>query len=230
MSLLTFFAIFLFARLGFWQLDRAQVKKEILSANSRYEKLAPKSWSQNDKLPRQYQQINVKGYYLPQVFLLDNQHHNHNFGYDVISLLNTANGKIILVDRGWIAGDISRQIYPEIERPIGNISLAGSVYYPSTKNWVLGQVIEKKSKDLVVIESLDTKLLAQFLHKSVYPFIIRLNQDNANGYVREWALVSMPPERHYAYAFQWFAIAIVILIMFIGLNFKKEYKNENRKS
>jgi len=224
MSLLTIFAIFLFVRLGFWQLERAQEKKQMLAAMSQFAKLSPIDWSMNDKLPVQYQQIKINGNYLPHVLLLDNQHHNHNFGYDVISLLHTNNGKIILVDRGWVAGDITRRIYPQIKNPKGNISISGSVYYPSTKNWVLGQAIEEKTNDLAIIESLDTKLLGQFLHKSVYPFIIRLNRDNAYGYLREWAIVSMSPNRHYAYAFQWVVIAIAVLVIFIVLNFKKESK------
>jgi len=224
MSLLTIFAIFLFVRLGFWQLERAQEKKQMLAAMRQFAKLPPIDLVLNNKLPAQYQQIKINGNYLPQVLLLDNQHRNHNFGYDVISLLRTNNGKIILVDRGWVAGDITRRIYPQIKNPTGNISIAGSVYYPSSKNWVLGQAIEEKTNDLAIIESLDTKLLGQFLHKSVYPFIIRLNRDIAYGYMREWAIVSMPPNRHYAYAFQWFAIAIAVLVIFIGLNFKKESK------
>ncbi|WP_019216188.1 SURF1 family cytochrome oxidase biogenesis protein [Legionella tunisiensis] len=64
------------------------------------------------------------------------------------------------------------------------------------------------------------------MHKSVYPFIIRLDKSEADSYVREWAVVAMPPERHYAYALQWFAIAFVILILFIALNLKKTNEDD----
>ncbi|WP_274544559.1 SURF1 family cytochrome oxidase biogenesis protein [Legionella oakridgensis] len=73
----------------------------------------------------------------------------------------------------------------------------------------------------MVIEWIDTKIISQFLHKSVYPFIIRLDKKEANGFIRAWDIVSMPPQRHYAYAFQWFAIALVIFVLFISLNSKK---------
>ena len=85
---------------------------------------------------------------------------------------------------------------------------------------MLGQALEKKEAGLAVVELLDTHLISQFLHKSVYPFIIRLGKQSANGYVREWAVVAMPPERHYGYALQWFAMALVLLIIYVSLSLK----------
>ena len=50
---------------------------------------------------------------------------------------------------------------------------------------------------------------------------MRLSTDESSGFVREWAIVSMPPVRHVGYAVQWFAMALAILILFIALNVKK---------
>ncbi len=227
MSLLAFLAILLLTRLGFWQLQRAAEKKHMLSDHREFAKQAPMLWQAGSKLPAQYQPVTVQGHFLPKVLLLDNQHYQHQFGYHVISPFLLANRQVILVDRGWLAGDVTRQTLPEMDLPKGFIHLVGSVYYPSEKNWLLGQLIEKERADLVVVELIDTQLIGQFLHKSVYPFIIRLGKQEANGYVREWAIVAMPPQRHYAYALQWFAMALVILILFIALNIttKKKYDN-----
>ena len=218
MSVLVVFSILLFSRLGFWQLQRADEKKQMLTAHRVFAKQAPLMWQSGNKQPGQYQPIHVKGHFLPQVFLLDNQHHHHQFGYHVISPLVLTNGQVILVDRGWLAGDVTRQILPVIDTPTHDINLIGDVYYPSAKNWILGDVFEKKQASLAVVELIDTPLISQFLHKSVYPFIIRLGKQEANGYVREWAIVAMPPQRHYAYALQWFAMALVIFILFVALN------------
>lgn len=227
MSLLAFCAILLFSRLGFWQLQRAAEKKQMVSAHREWEKQTPILWQPQNKLPAQYQPIIVHGHFLPKVLLLDNQHYHHQFGYHVISPLVLANQHVILVDRGWVAGDVTRQILPAMELPTNVSHLVGSVYYPSEKNWLLGQLIEKEQADLVVIELIDTQLIGQFLHKSVYPFIIRLGKEAANGYIRDWAIVAMPPQRHYAYALQWFAMALVILILFIALNTTAKKKHEN---
>lgn len=222
MTLLAILAIAVFLRLGFWQVERAVEKKQMITNLSTFAQQTPIDWAPNQALPSQYQSIKVQGYFLPDQLLLDNQHYQHQFGYDVISPLVLANGQVLLVDRGWIAGDLSRRTMPTIETPVGNITVVGSTYFPSGKNWLLGQLIEKKSAQVAIVELLDVHLISQFLHKSVYPFIIRLDKHADSGYVREWAVVAMAPERHYGYALQWFAIAFVILILFIALNLKKK--------
>lgn len=218
MTLFALLAMALFMRLGFWQLERAAEKKHMIAALSAFSQQAPSEWLPQGSLPAQYQPIRVKGHFLPQVLLWDNQHYQHEFGYDVISALTLSDGRVVLVDRGWVAGDSMRRQFPIIETPIGSIQLTGSVYYPSKKNWLLGEALEKKEANLTIVEQLDTHLISQFLHKSVYPFIIRLDKHAANGYVREWPVVAMSPQRHYGYAFQWFAISLVILILYVALN------------
>ncbi len=227
MSLLAVFALLLFTRLGFWQLQRAEEKKEMLATHHELAKQAPMLWQPGNGRPAQYQQIKVQGHFLSRPLLLDNQHYQHQFGYHVISPLILANGNVLLVDRGWLAGDVTRQTLPKIDQPVGLMNVVGSAYYPSAKILSLGPMIEKEQADLVVIEVINTQLISQFLHKSVYPFIMRLGRYETGGYVREWAIVSMPPQRHYAYALQWFAMAFVIFILFIALNLTIKKTHEN---
>lgn len=224
MILIAAFFISLFVRLGFWQIQRADEKEKMVAAEQALSKLPAVTWSIDQKLPLQYQHVKVQGTYLPDVFLLDNQHHQHQFGYDVISPLLLDDGSIIMVDRGWIPGDSMRVNYPKISSPDGVIDIEGSVYFPSKKQWILGPGLEKKENKMTILEILDAKLLEHLLQKKVYPFIIRLDKNNLHGFVREWAIVSMPAQRHLGYALQWFAMALVILIIFVALNLKK--KNE----
>lgn len=222
MALYAILAILLFARLGFWQIQRAQEKAQMLTAQRDFAKQEAIFWDPNRELPAQYQQLRVHGRFLPQILLLDNQHHQHQFGYDVISPLLLANGSVILVNRGWIPGDISRQTLPVLKSPQGLMDVVGAAYYPSTKSWALGDIIEKKQDNIVVVELIDIPLLKQVLQKSLYPFTIRLGELAADGYVREWPIVAMSPQRHYAYALQWFAMALTVVILLIIFQFRKK--------
>jgi surfeit locus 1 family protein len=225
--LMLFFAtlVFLFfIRLGFWQIQRADEKKGMISAQKMQEKQKPVKWTKNQKLPVQYEQIIVKGTYLSQVFLLDNQHHQHQFGYDVLSPLELDDGSVIMIDRGWVPGEVTRRVLPNIQVPHGMEQVQGIAYFPSKKQWVLGPVMEEKGKKMIILERVDEQLISQVLQKTVHPFMIRLEKQDANGFVREWKTVAMPPQRHLAYALQWFVMALVVLIIFVALNLKK--KNE----
>lgn len=221
MTILTFFFVSFFIYLGNWQLYRAKEKAMMIEQASKLTQQSPIAWHSNMSLPLQYQQIQLKGHYILPTIFLDNQHYLHQFGYHVITPLLINNNNIILIDRGWIKGDLNRRQLPAIVTPAELMDVTGQVYFPTNKEWVLGQEIEKKSDDALLIERINIQLLSQFLHKSIYPFIIRLNKDNQAGYMREWAIVSMPPARHKGYAFQWFAIAFAIFVIYIGLNFKK---------
>ncbi len=224
MALLALFLIVLFMRLGFWQIQRAHEKTHMLNEHHVLSKQPPHPWSPSNKTPHQYEPLIIGGYFLPQVFLLDNQHQQHQFGYDVISPLVLANGEVILVDRGWIGGDVTRQSFPSMSKPKGQVKIKGTVYYPSAKNWLLGESLEKKQTHMAIIELVDITVISQFLHKSVYPFIIRLSPGESHGFVRNWSVVAMHPQRHYAYALQWFVMALVVLILFIALNLKKKHE------
>jgi len=220
MSGLTVVSFCLFVSLGMWQLKRADEKVKLLEQSAIAQKTPANAWHPKDKLPTPYQSIRVQGHFLKKIMLLDNQHEHHQFGYHVLSPLLLANGHCIIVDRGWV----SKEQAVNLKTPDYPLTINGSAYYPSKKQWVLGEAIEIKTSNLAMIEALDTQLMSQFLHKSVYPFIIRQNANAPFGYVRNWVTVNMPPRRHVAYAFQWFAIAGVILILFIALNIKYEIK------
>lgn len=225
LAVLALLFILLFMRLGFWQLQRAHEKERIVQSEQQQANRAVMEWSPEDKWPAQFQTIAVKGHFLPQLFLLDNQHHEHQFGYNVISPLVLTNKQILLIDRGWVPGDVTRQSLPNIETPGEEVHISGQTYYPSEKKFYLGPLLEKKQDKIALIELLDTETIRHFLHKSVYPFIIRLDKKEANGFVREWHVIAMSPQRHYGYAFQWFAMAFVIAIIFAVLSFRKTASN-----
>ncbi|CAM2749685.1 Uncharacterized conserved protein [Legionella steigerwaltii] len=217
----------LFVRLGFWQVARADEKTKMIFAQKTQERQKPVLWTSQKKLPLQYERIVLKGKYLSQIFLLDNQHHKHQFGYDVLSPLELSDGTIIIVDRGWVPGELTRRVLPNVQIPKGTVELQGSTYFPSKNQWVLGPALEEKGNKMIILERVDDQLMSQILQKSVSPFIIRLDKQDTNGFVREWETVSMPPQRHLAYALQWFVMALVVLIIFVALNLKKKDEKTN---
>lgn len=222
MTMVALIFIALFVRLGFWQIQRADEKAKMLNAQQQRAQEAPVKWTPMQSSPRQYQRLTVQGQYLPHVFLLDNQHYQHQFGYDALSAFVLQDGSVVMVDRGWILGESSRRVFPSYTTPKQQLTVNGAAYFPSKNQWLLGPSLEKKANNVTILESIDAKLLSHILQKKVYPFIIRLDKQDAYGFVREWEIVSMPPQRHLGYALQWFAMALVILIIFLALNLKKQ--------
>jgi surfeit locus 1 family protein len=209
-------------RLGVWQQHRAVEKRNMIQTQQRQSAQVPIVWQPTEPLPVLYQPIEVTGRYLPTTFLLDNQVEQHRFGYHVLSPLQLADRRIVLVDRGWIQGDVTRQSQPTVLVPTKTRRVVGEVYYPSQNPWNLGSITEKISGNTVVVEWISTEFFSQFLHKPVNPFIIRLKSGEPYGYLCNWRVVAMPATRHDAYAAQWFAMAGLVSILFIVLNIKKK--------
>jgi surfeit locus 1 family protein len=211
-----------FSSLGVWQLHRADEKKLTLAREAEEAARAPELWLGDNNDIKPFKRVKFAGKFLPHVFFLDNQYHAHQIGYHVISPILMPTGRVVLLDRGWVSAGATRKILPDIDMPQKILDLSGVIYMPSAKTWVLGSGVENEQGNQMVIESLDFNLISQILHKSVYPFIIRLDKSSPAGFVRDWVTVVMPPVRHLGYAFQWFALAFVVLVVFVGLNSRKK--------
>ena len=68
MILLTVIVMSLFIRLGYWQLHRADEKRQLLSAYQRASKQAPQRLLRA-RPPKQYQLVYLEGHYLPITLL-----------------------------------------------------------------------------------------------------------------------------------------------------------------
>ena len=52
--------------------------------------------------------------------------------------------------------------------------------------------------------------------------ILLLAPEKGSGFVREWRPDVFPPERHRGYAFTWFTLAAVVVIVFVGMHWRKD--------
>lgn len=213
-------AVGLLIGLGIWQLHRAAEKRTMLALNQLYLNSEPAIIP--GESVQQYQRVQVKGVaQLPDVLLLDNQHHAHQFGYDVLTPLLLADGKIVLIDHGWIPGDPSRASLPDLTQIPDSLHYTGQVYYPAKHPFALGAALEIKIQHLAVIETLNMAMISQFLHKSLYPFIIRQSVEQETRFLRDWPIVASSPIRHIGYAAQWFFFALGVGVMYIVLHTKR---------
>lgn len=219
-----------FIRLGYWQVQRAVEKERILNAASHAQTLAVKSM-QTLPMPAnpkaQFRWVTLSGEYEPYTVLLDNQQRDHHIGYDVLTPFRLAGGsQRILVDRGFIVRDVRRSSYPFVPAPKGLQKIQGYLYQPSDKQWVLGEVLQFQDKHTAVLERLDVAFISNVLQKSLYPAILRLSPAMAEGFRRDWPLVNMPPERHKAYALQWFSMAGLTLLICIVIVWRRKNGDE----
>ena len=213
--------------LGFWQLDRAEEKRRFFAKEQLSE---GQSVSQMDLLRAadtedlRYKKIEITGQYDQQhQYLIDNQIVNRQVGYFVMTpFLLDGMEKAVLVNRGWVALNKQRSVLPELSINTLKASLTGRINaFPVVGIKLAGAEIPTEGWPSVV-QVVDVKVLSERLGYSLFPFQIELDSDMENGYIRDWKKTSiMPPEKHIAYAVQWFGLAITLTILFIWMSSKK---------
>lgn len=210
----------LFVTLGTWQFNRGEAKTEILSA----EISAQDQAAITPRLPLEkaaqwrYRKITLRGKYKSDwQFLLDNQVRDRVVGYNVITVFhNTTNNRYVLVDRGWVAAGESRDQFPEIRMTSDPVSVTGVVYVPFGEAYKLGGVNDGENSSWPMrVQYIDYEALGRLAGIELEPFTLRLGPKEKEGYRRDWASASFPPERHYGYAVQWYALALTTFVLYV---------------
>jgi surfeit locus 1 family protein len=212
--------------LGFWQLGRAEEKKVFLikeqhSATKDVIKLSTNTVIDPEEL--RYRKTELTGKYdQKHQFLIDNQIINGKAGYFVLTPFKIDGmNKAVLVNRGWVTLNKDRRVLPEIAIALIETTLSGTINnFPSVGIRLKGAEIPTDGWPSVV-QVVDIDILSKKTGYSLLPFQIELDADIRDGYIRDWKKrTSISPEKHTAYAVQWFALAITLTILFIRLNRK----------
>lgn len=215
----------LFVSLGIWQLNRADEKILILEDLENKKTAETKRIESIDVVADENSQIRLSGKVLnTQQFLLDNKVYKTVAGYELFTPIKLHNdGRIVLVSRGWVAQGRTRSDLPSVEFGVESVIDASGLFVRPSKGYTIGEALDAKSKSWPkVIQYLDYKQLGIVLGGSVIEGVVQLENPVWREYPRLWKPIAFGPEKHYGYAAQWFAIALVLLVLYIVLNIKKE--------
>lgn len=208
--------------LGIWQLQRAEEKAAMAQAFETQQRMPPAPLSSlNGSTPRElaYRPARVEGEFDREAyFLLDNRIRNRRFGYEVLHVMHTGAGTAALVNRGWVAGDASRQVLPDIGPVPGKASLTGHVYVAPGKPYLLApQVLSggwPKRIQAVEMELLGSTV-KDSLQVDLFPYPIRMDANQPGALDIAWQFINVSPAKHTGYAVQWFSMAAVLALIYL---------------
>ena len=194
--------------LGFWQLSRMHEKTEQLEALAKVTEQTPLLLSEVLQTPNPSAgtPVSVSGKIKSnEVWLLDNQFFENKLGYKVLVKVASFDGEVFL-DFGWVKGSLDRSVLPEIALPERVDGLDAVVSYPSNNVFVDNQFVETFDKNGIQIHRI------QAVETNETPFYLIATQ-TSKAFSRFYTPVVMPPEKHLAYAIQWFGIALAALVI-----------------
>ncbi len=213
--------------LGTWQLHRSDAKRLFLKLQKQGEAseiVHLSTTTEDDADLLRYRKVQVTGHYdQAHQFLIDNQISDGKAGYLVLTpFIVQGESRAVLVNRGWLPLNKNRSVLPDITINTSQVTVSGRINrFPGVGMKLAGAEIPTDSWPSVV-QVADSHQIAKKLGYPLFQFQIELDKDLPDGYKREWHTTTvMLPEQHTAYAFQWFALALTLTILFIGYSFKK---------
>ncbi|MFT5578590.1 MAG: surfeit locus 1 family protein [Paraglaciecola psychrophila] len=222
--------------LGFWQLQRADEKSELKELQQQRQTAAPVAIESLPAGDQHYRPVLLRGHFIAgRTLFLDNRISLGQFGYEVVMPFQLRDSdEVVLVNRGWIAGDRSRRSLPSPPEvaPAGELlELRGSIYMSqgSLMQLSASQVSNEWPR---VSQSIDFKQMAAALGLRLYPHQVRLPAEGPASLRANWMVVNIEPSKHTGYAVQWFAMAVMLLIILVIVNsnivnFVKQYSGKN---
>ncbi len=216
----------LFVGLGMWQLDRADQKRATFA-----EFQDRGNASEVDlNLRRVDDGVAVAGYrataagrYRGVTILLDNQVHRGRVGYLVYTAfeLNGRN-ESVLVNRGWISAGPDRNRAPEVATPTASHHFEGRLSPPPQGGLRLkgSDLIEPFGDGMWRVQAIDFADLTTIVARELLPITVLLDDDAPYGFARVWTPPGSGVDRHLGYAFQWFALAITVVVVTLVLTLR----------
>jgi len=225
-SIITYALLYLMISLGNWQLERADYKSNLQSIIESRQHILPipleelSTKAENDWL---YHPTLVSGEYdTDHQIYFDNQVLNMVAGYSVFTPLKLNQDTGILINRGWLAVGKSRNELPVINLDkIAAMNISGLLSLPPSKGVVLSNSANSYVHWPVVLQYIDTIEIENKLGYKLLPMVLIVNDSQKTSLEIMPVKINMRSEKHTAYAFQWYALSLTLLIIYIVVNTKK---------
>ena len=214
----------LFVSLGFWQLHRAEEKRLLME--QREQRLAEPvlavdtpDWATEEHRYRRIERVGT--FDAEHQFLLDNQMHNRQPGYLVLTPLRIqGQPAAILVNRGWLPVGKDRAQLPGLGIEQTQVHFVGVIdKFPGVGFKLKGADIPAPGWPAVV-QVVNIERLSARLGYPLAPYQVLLPPDAPAAYARDWQPASLHPETNQAYALQWFSFALAISVLFAWYGLK----------
>lgn len=213
--------------LGFWQLDRADQKQQRHSLFMRRRAAPPVELSrvenEADVDTLTWRRIRARGRYADLQVLLDNRIHNGVVGVEVLTPFELDGGGEVLVNRGWISASADRRVIPQIPVVAGAVETSGHAGPPPVTGLHLNpeaDQYEHMSEHIIRVQRIDIPALNERYGLALPPLVIFLEQGARRDFARDWPAPGNEAGRHTAYAVQWFAMAVVLVVLYFFINLR----------
>lgn len=203
------------ARLGVWQLDRAAQKIARQVAIDAEGGKAPIGNADLGGADQLHRRVSLRGSWVAdRTVWLDNRPMDGHTGFFVVTPLRLAGrDDVILVQRGWAPrNQLDRQQLPPLSTPAGEVTVRGRLAASPSRLFELGE-----GPPGAIRQNLDPAAFAVESRLKLLPLTVVQTDADApdDTLLRHWPAPDLGLQKHYGYAFQWFALCALIVGLYV---------------
>lgn len=212
-------AVALTARMGLWQIDRARQKIDLQAAIDTRGAQAPLAAAElartSEALAAQlHRPVRLAGRWAGEhTVYLDNRQMDGRPGFYVVTPLLLAGGDAVLVQRGWLPRDVrDRTRLAPHTTPAGTVQVAGTIAPPPARLLEFDAAASGPIR-----QNLDVAGMARDSGLRLLPLSVQQRGADAtdDGLLRRWPRPAVDVHKHQGYAFQWFALALLMAGLYV---------------
>ncbi|MDE0840926.1 MAG: SURF1 family protein [Porticoccaceae bacterium] len=205
--------------LGFWQLSRADEKRAIVAHFDRNQQSKPALVGDlSGTADMQYRLAWLRGELDPKRrIFLDNRVRHNRPGYEVLEVLTLEDSGVrVLVNRGWVAAPLDRNKLSTVVSVSGSAQFRGFLYRNLPGSFILDDGVTVPDDWPVRLGWISVERASAVFQQLFYDYQLRLDRDSPGALETGWPTVAVQPEKHTAYAVQWFTMAAVLVVMAVS--------------
>lgn len=214
-------AVLATARLGLWQLDRAAQKTTLAAAIDERARLPALEAAAALDAPLDaivHRRVRLHGQWLAtHTVWLENRQMDARPGFFAVTPLKLDDGRALLVQRGWAPRDAQdRTRLPALPTPTGSVEVQGRIAPPPAR------LYEFDGADTGPIrQNLDLDAFARETGLELLPWSVLQSGPVLpdDGLRREWPAPDTGVAKHQGYAFQWFGLSTLVVILYVWYQF-----------
>jgi surfeit locus 1 family protein len=221
------------ARLGWWQLDRAEQKLRLQAQLDERSALPALSggalpMAAADVPAAQDRAAVLQGRWLAEhTVYLDNRQIEGRPGFYPVTPLQLPDGSAVLVQRGWLPRDLQdRTRIAPFTTPPGEVQIQGRIAPRVPRLYEFDDVASGPIR-----QNLDLDAFARETRLVLRPWVL-IQDDSAgsvpDGLLRRWPAPATGVAKHHGYAFQWFALSALVIGLYVWFQLIRPRRQQQR--
>lgn len=213
-------AALLTARLGVWQLGRADEKNALQAATDRQAAQPVLDAMPNDAQPAaswHHRRVLLRGRWsAAHTVYLDNRQMNGRPGFFVITPLVLPDGRAVLVQRGWLPRNVNdRTRIDDAPAPDGEVRIEGRIAPPPSRLFEFEGADTGRIRQNIDLGAFARESGLRLLPLSVVQTAAQTPPAAADMLLRQGPAAATGVAKHYGYAFQWFGLSALVVILYV---------------